>query len=250
MDPTERFSDRVDDYDRYRPRYPDALFTWLGGKGMGAGTVVADVGAGTGILAEPLLDLGCHVVLVEPNRPMLERAHARLGDRARASFVAARAEATGLSPASVDWVTVGQAFHWFDADRARRELGRILRPGGRALLVWNDRRTADPFMAEYERLLETWGVDFIATTWRHQIDGARIEAFFGGRPERIELDHAQSLDREGLVGRTFSSSYMPARDHPRHGDARADALALFDRWQQGGAVTLRYDTIAFLGRLR
>jgi hypothetical protein len=87
------------------------------------------------------------------------------------------------------------------------------------------------------------------TSCRFRISQQRIAAFFGSPPERAVFDNAQALDRDGLIGRLFSSSYMPPRDHPRHADARADASAVFDRWQQGGAVTLRYETIAFAGAL-
>src|SRR6266545_5647372 len=147
MDVTERFSDRVEDYDRYRPRYPPALADWLAARGMGPRSIVADIGAGTGILAELFFRLGCRVTLVEPNAPMLARAQGHLAAEPRASFVRARAEATGLAPASVDWIGAGQAFHWFDQAAARREFGRILRPGGAVLLVWNDHKKEPGLMA-------------------------------------------------------------------------------------------------------
>ena len=249
MDATERFSDRVDDYDRYRPRYPAALAAWLADRGMGPGQVVADVGAGTGILAELLLGLGCEVRLIDPNAPMLERARLHLAGEPRATFLPGRAEATGLADDSADWVTAGQAFHWFDQPAARPEFGRILRPGGRVLLVWNDHKQGPGIMADYSALIDVWGRDYRQTSFRTRPLEQEIAGFFAGPIERATFDNEQVLDRAGLIGRYFSSSYMPAPADPTHAGARAAALALFDRHQEGGTVIMRYDTRAFLGRL-
>jgi SAM-dependent methyltransferase len=249
MDVTERFSDRADDYDRYRPRYPAALAEWLAARGMGPTTAVADIGAGTGILAELLLGLGCSVELVDPNGPMLDRARARLDGHERARFHSARAEATGLERASADWVTVGQAFHWFDQAPTRREFARILRPGGRVLLVWNDQRREPGFMADYEALVSVWARDYKVTSFRLRPIEEELFGFFGSQPERAVFDNHQVLDEAGLVGRYFSSSYMPGRADPGHEGARRAAVELFRRHQRDGLVTMRYDTRAFVGRL-
>jgi ubiquinone/menaquinone biosynthesis C-methylase UbiE len=249
MDVTQRFSDRVDDYDRYRPRYPAALATWLAVRGVGPGTAVADVGAGTGILAELLLGLGCAVHLVDPNAPMLDRARERLAAEPRATFHGGRAESTGLETASVDWVTAGQSFHWFDPGPTRRELQRILRPGGWVLLVWNDQRREPGFMADYEALVSVWARDYKETSFRMRPVEQDLISFFGRPPERATFDNHQVLDQDGLVGRYFSSSYMPGRSDPTHAAARRAALELFARHQQNGVVTMRYDTRVFLGRL-
>lgn len=249
MDVTERFSDRADDYDRYRPRYPAALAEWLAARGMAPRTAVADIGAGTGILAELLLGLGCAVELVDPNGPMLDRARARLDGHERARFHGGRAEATGLANASVDWVTVGQAFHWFDPALTRPEFARILRPGGRVLLVWNDQRREPGFMADYESLVSVWARDYKATSFRLRPIEEELVSFFGSQPERAVFDNHQVLDEAGLVGRYFSSSYMPGRADPSYEGARRAAVELFRRHQRDGLVTMRYDTRAFIGRL-
>lgn len=249
MDVTRRFSDRVDDYDRYRPRYPAALATWLEARGMGAGSPVADVGAGTGILANLLLAMGCRVRLIDPNLPMLARGRQRLHGEESASFVCARAEATALASRSVDWITAGQAFHWFDQAPARREFARILRPGGRVLLVWNDHRLEPGFMTDYVGLMTTWGHDYHRTSFRTRPLDQEVTAFFGGDLERAVFHNTQELDRDGLVGRYFSSSYMPARGAPDHDAAHSAALDLFARHENEGRVTMIYDTRAFLGRL-
>lgn len=248
MDVTERFSDLVDVYDRARPRYPRALGEWARARGLAAGRRVADVGAGTGILSALLLELGCEVVLVEPSGAMRARAQANLGGDPRASFVSGRAEATGLEPDAVDWITCGQAFHWFDVAAARREFRRVLRPGGRVLLVWNDRRADDDaVMAEYERLLADWSVDYAETSYRRVRLGETIGRFFDGRVEEVALDNEQTLNEDGFLARLFSSSYMPRPDDPRRPGAVAAARAVFARRARGDAILLRYYTRAYCG---
>lgn len=248
MKVTERFSDCAGDYDLYRPGYPASLGHWLASRGMGAKTVVADVGAGTGIFSQFLLALGCEVFLIEPNAAMIERARHRLRRHPRATLLVARAEAIPLGTATVDWVTAAQAFHWFDAAAAKEAFTRSLRPGGQVLLVWNDRcAETDDFMGEYESLLREFGADYAQTTCRMRVCEAPLSRFFAGRFERARFDNSQELDEAGLLGRLFSSSYMPRPADPRRLEAHAHALDLFARRQRSGRVTLRYDTIAYVG---
>jgi SAM-dependent methyltransferase len=150
----------VDDYVKYRPSYPSALFDALERDcGLAKRSVVADVGSGTGIASELLLERGYRVYGIEPNRAMrgaAERALSRWGGGGRGDFVSieGRAEATGLENESVELVFAAQAFHWFEREACRREFSRILRPQGFVALVWNDRsEDASPFLSAYEALL-------------------------------------------------------------------------------------------------
>lgn len=127
----QRFSDRVQDYTRYRPSYPPALLDHLAHYGLQPGAVVMDAGSGTGILSELLLDRGATVYAVEPNSPMREESVRRLGTRSGFHAVPATAEETGLPESSIDLITAAQAFHWFDVTATRSEWTRVLRPGGR-----------------------------------------------------------------------------------------------------------------------
>ena len=154
-DPTRRFSDRVDNYVRYRPSYPTAVLETLRSEcDLSVATVVADIGSGTGILTRLFLENGNRVYGVEPNAEMRGAAEKLLRDFPGFESVAGTAEETGLAANSIDLVVAAQAFHWFDPDRAGMEFQRILRPGGWVALVWNERLVgASPFLREYEELL-------------------------------------------------------------------------------------------------
>jgi SAM-dependent methyltransferase len=243
-DPTARFSDRVDDYRRGRPGYPPALLDLLEQRcGLGPGSVVADVGSGTGIFAELLLERGARVFAVEPNAAMASAAEERLGGRPGFASVRRRAEDTGLESSSVELVTAAQALHWFEPAAARAEFARLLRPHGFVAAVWNSRRRdGTPFLRAYEALLERWGTDYAEV---RRLGGERGPAHVlfgeGGYEARV-LQHAQVLDLDLLRARLLSSSYVPAADDPRRAPMLEELDALFGAHQREGAVTMEYDT--------
>src|ERR1700755_738233 len=250
-DPTRRFSNRVEDYIKYRPTYPRALVgLWEKESGLARESVVADVGSGTGILSELLLSGGARVYGVEPNREMREACERLLAAYENFASVDGRAEPTTLDDSSVDFVTAGQAFHWFDPAAARREFERILKPGGWAVLVWNDRRTeGSPLLAEYERLLLEYGTDYreVSSKWAA---GESINALFG--PSEVHtktFDNEQVVDFDGLKGRLTSASYAPTHGHPNYEPLMRELSALFERHQRDGRVRIEYDSKVFYGRL-
>jgi ubiquinone/menaquinone biosynthesis C-methylase UbiE len=159
---TSRFSDRVENYVRYRPGYPLAVLQELKAEcGLAPSHVVADIASGTGIWTRMLLENGNHVVGVEPNVEMREAGERLLAAFPKFSSVAGTAEATTLADQSVDFVTAAQAAHWFDRERARHEFARILKPGGWLVLLWNERLTdSTAFLRDYEQLLLTYGTDY------------------------------------------------------------------------------------------
>ncbi|WP_458069174.1 class I SAM-dependent methyltransferase [Rhodanobacter sp. BL-MT-08] len=248
---TSRFSDRVDDYVRYRPDYPAALLEWLQRKcGVTTDGLVADVGAGTGISSKMLLDAGYRVIAVEPNAPMRAAADTWLGGDANFSAIDGRADATGLDDASIDLVTVAQAFHWFDEETTRREFARILKPGGLAAIWWNSRRlTGTPFLEGYEALLQTYGTDYTSVAERYA-DDVRMRAWFGaGYVGSGRFPHSQKLDFEALRGRLMSSSYAPKEGHPNHARMLKALRELLEACAERGTISFDYDTRVFAGHL-
>jgi SAM-dependent methyltransferase len=249
-DPTLRFSNRVENYVRYRPHYPGQILEHLRTDcGWTPASIIADIGSGTGFLAEQFLVNGNRVFGIEPNREMRQAGERLLQNFSNFTSLDATAEETTLLSASVDLITAGQAFHWFDRKRCREEFKRILRPNGWVVLIWNDRRTdSTPFLVEYEHLLQTFGTDYAAVDHK-RIDAQVLRDFFGEPPVRKALPNYQHFDLPSLTGRLLSSSYVPDAKEPRHAQM-LDALAkLFEQHQKDGRVTLEYDTLVYYGRI-
>jgi SAM-dependent methyltransferase len=251
-DAAARFSDRVADYVRYRPSYPERIVQDLLNEGrLSPGHFVADIGSGTGLLSRLFLSAGCQVIGVEPNRAMRLAGEAELQGSSRFSSIAGTAESTDLPGGSVDWVVAGQAFHWFDRSRAGAEFRRILRPGGMVALIWNDRQhDTTRFLRGYEELLRNWGTDYDAVNHRHLGDQV-FEDFFGtGNYERRSYANNQRLDYQGLLGRLLSSSYTPPAGTPERTGMEGDLRRLFRENVRDGHVEILYDTRVWIGILR
>jgi SAM-dependent methyltransferase len=251
-DSTTRFSNRVADYVRYRPSYPDQLIQTLQAEaGLTPQSVVADVGSGTGISADLFLRLGCTVYGIEPNADMRGAAEARFAGESRFRSTGATAEATSLPDASVDLIAAGQAFHWFDRDRTRAEFSRILRSNGYVALFWNSRRTeSTPFLKAYEALLNEFATDYQQINHTN-IDKAVIAQFFAPQPfETRSFPSFQDFDFDGLRGRLLSSSYAPAAGQPRHEAMLLELERLFRDHQSDGKVRFEYDTELYFGRMK
>jgi SAM-dependent methyltransferase len=246
--PTERFSSRVENYVRYRPSYPSAAIHLLKTRcGLSPGAVVADIGSGTGILSELLLASGAQVIGVEPNDGMRAAAEARLRAQARFRSVNGTAEATTLAPASIDLLVAGQAFHWFEVEKARREALRVLRNAGFGALLWNERPPeATAFLADYEALLLRHATEYAQITAR-RADVASMRRFFGGAMELATFPNQQTFDFEGLKGRLMSSTYAPEPGHPQHQPMMAGLREVFRRHQHGGQVVFPYRTLVYFG---
>lgn len=237
-DPIRRFAYRAEAYARFRPSYPREVTVLLREEcGLSAASRVADIGSGTGLLAELFLELGCDVRGVEPNAGMRHAGESLLSRFPRFRSVEGRAEATTLPDASVEFVTAGQAFHWFDPAGARSEFERILTPAGHLVLVWNERAEGGGFQADYDAMVRRYAPEIT------RIDLNAINTVFGGPVWRlVEFENRQVFDLEGLQGRLTSSSYAPLPGTPGHREM-LDALAdLFGAHQADGRVTLRYDT--------
>jgi SAM-dependent methyltransferase len=247
---TSRFSDRVENYVRYRPGYPaEALRALRDECGLAPHHAVADIASGTGIWTRTLLENGNPVFGVEPNTEMRQAGKRLLAEFPKFTSVAGTAETTTLADASVDFVTAAQAAHWFDRARARQEFVRILKLGGWLVLLWNERLTdSTPFLRDYEQLLLNYGTDYADVRHEHTTD--EVNQFFDPAPfhERV-FPMRQKFDYAGIEGRLLSSSYAPGPEHPNYAPMLRELRQIFDAHNVGGRATFDYKTRVYFGRL-
>lgn len=247
---TTRFSDRVENYVRYRPGYPaEVIETLRAACGLTSEPAVADIASGTGIWTQLLLENGNRVFGVEPNEDMREAGERLLAKFPQFTSVAGKAEATTLADQSVDFVTAAQAAHWFDRAAAQKEFARILKPGGWLVLLWNERvLDSTPFLRAYEELLLTYGTDYAEV--RHERTSESVNEFFDPLPyqERV-FDMRQEFDYAGLEGRLLSSSYAPGPGDAKHEAMLRDLRVLFNAHAANGKVEIDYLTRVFFGHL-
>jgi ubiquinone/menaquinone biosynthesis C-methylase UbiE len=228
------------EYDRYRPSYPEELFTTIATQlGLPAAPHVADLGAGTGRATLAMAELGWRVTAVEPGKPMLDILRARASDRGLVvATIEAMAEETRLDPASVDLATAAQAFHWFDKPRAVAEMARIVRPGGGVALFWNVRdEERSPFVADYHRMLQQYadGADLgrylVAgrSSGRDATHAALAQSDSFGEPTLTELRHELPMSSGEFIGMAFTASYVRGLPVERQERFRSELAGLLER---------------------
>jgi SAM-dependent methyltransferase len=252
---TSRFSDRVENYVRFRPGYPpEVIYALKSECGLAPGHVVGDIASGTGIWTRMLLENGNRVFGVEPNAEMREAGERLLAAFPKFGFpsfisVPGTAEATMLADQSVDCVTAAQAAHWFDRERTRREFVRILKPGGLLVLLWNERLTdSTKFLREYEQMLLTYGTDYEEV--RHERTTDAVNEFFDPAPfQERAFEMRQEFDFAGVEGRLLSSSYAPGPEHPQHAPMLRELRRIFDACAVEGRAAFEYKTRMYFGRL-
>ncbi len=246
----ERFSNRVENYLKYRPGYPTEMMVFFRNElGLTKASVIADIGSGTGLSSKPFLENGNVVYGVEPNEGMRLAAERSLNGFDNFKSIEGASDHTTIKDGSVDLVIAAQAFHWFEPESTHCEFKRILKPGGYVVLIWNERQLdTTSFLIEYERLLLKFANDYEKV--RHEnIDEEKLAAFFQTRFDRQTFANQQICDFDGLKGRLLSSSYMPAEGDQKYKPMIAELQALFAKHEQGGKIEIRYDTNIFYTQL-
>ena len=234
----DRFTGRVAEYEKYRLGYPPEVHDVLREHcGLRPGDVIADVGAGTGMVARLFLEAGNRVFAVEPNAEMRAACVRALGGYAGLQVIDAGAEATGLEAASVDMVCVGRAFHWFDQASALEEFGRVLKPGGWVVVLANRRRQSGTAQADaYEALLMEHGTDYgdVRAGYRSY---ATLRAF-GVDSFEVVMAGTEALTLEALLGQTQSYSMAPLPGHAQYAGMQAALREFFAKWSVNGVLQM------------
>jgi len=248
-DNTTRFSERVNNYTKYRPSYPPAIIGYMmNGFALTAESAAADIGSGTGIFTELLISKFARVYAVEPNEAMRIEAERRLGTNS--AFVSAdgSAEKTTLADASVDFITAAQAFHWFDFQKTKTEFKRILKKEGSVFLIWNKRIPDTDFLAAYEKIISETIPEYKQVS-HHNITPEIIHSFLGEGYRISEFATAQSFDFEGVMGRLSSSSYTPLPSSDLYKLIEERLRESFDRFSENGRISFNYLTEVHSGKL-
>ena len=231
MDNTGKFTGKGAVYAAARPRYAEGLLEYLASKErLEPGALVADVGSGTGIFSEQLLDAGLRVIGVEPNADMRAQAEHALCGRKGYRSVCGTADAMGLPDDSVDCVTAAQAFHWFDAEAFKRECRRVLKPGGFVAIVYNMREVESPYMQAFAQLTRRFCPAFKG--FSNGLDEAELPSFFDGPCDVRWWANPQLLTREAFVARALSSSRALREDDASYLQYLEELNALFDQFAE------------------
>jgi ubiquinone/menaquinone biosynthesis C-methylase UbiE len=232
-DPARSFGGVADAYDRGRPTYPRAAATWLTGDRP---LSVLELGAGTGKLTEQLVALGHDVHATEPDPQMLAILEKRL-PQVRVSR--APAEEIPAGDASYDVVISGQAFHWFDLDRALPEIARVLRPGGRHSLVWNQRDERIPWVKRLGRIIGT------QDQLRDPAEALTASGLFG-EVETETFKFWQVVDRNSIQDLVRSRSNIATLSPAEQEAKMAEVLTFYDDFGRGmDGMQVPYATSCF-----
>lgn len=251
MSALERCSRRVENCARYRPGYPKRLIDFLYNEGnFSRESVIADIGSGTGMFSRLLLERGSRVVAIEPDDAMREASERLLCDEFQ-RFVAIKgtAENTTLSDASVSHIVCAHSFHKFDFEKCKNEFARILKPSGTVNLIWNRRLAeCDEFSQEFDRLIQRYSVNNEKKTLK-RLTSDEFSIFFGSDSYSVvSLPNQQHLDLEGIKGRLLSDDFLPSQGEDGFNEMMAELESLFERYNQCGRITMRYETEAYAGR--
>jgi SAM-dependent methyltransferase len=252
MDNKEKFTTKVADYVKYRPSYPQDFIEYLICEvGLAKDSILADVGAGTGILSKQLANKVKLVYAVEPNLPMRKACETYCASCDNVTAVDGSAEDTTLSPHSVDFISVAQAFHWFDREKTKREFQRILKPGGKVILVWNSRVPEDDLTKENDQLFQRICPDFNEFSGGAGIGPEFYQDFFKGEhcDYRVFRNDQNRVTLEGYIGRSLSASYAPTEQDGNYRAFIEGLTALFDKYSSEGLLNMPYITHSYVGEL-
>jgi ubiquinone/menaquinone biosynthesis C-methylase UbiE len=245
--PTTRFSDRVENYVKYRPSYPEQIVPFLENTiGLHKECRIVDIGSGTGNFSELFLKAGYAVTGIEPNENMRKAAEDKLSGYAAFSSRNRQAEQTGLRSQSVDLITVAQAFHWMDAEKTKKEFFRILKPSGHIVLAWNLRLNNTPFLKGYEALKEKFSID---NPGIERVNDTSIQQLYAPKMPIIHrFSNVQWLNFESLKGQLLSASYIPLPGHPQYELMISELADLFVASNERGLIKMEFETKIFVNR--
>ncbi|MDO4301959.1 MAG: class I SAM-dependent methyltransferase [Clostridia bacterium] len=250
MNNTNLFSGKAECYNKARPGYSIEFIKYLYGRaGFNKESVIADIGSGTGKFSKYLLQRGSKVFCVEPNEDMRKTADRELSIYSNFISVKGEADNTALENSSVDFITVAQAFHWFDTEKFRLECRRILKPGGKAILVWNSRDINHMVNMASNEINKKYCPKFKGFSGGIVKDDERINDFFCGKYERIEFSNNIYYNRDNFIRRSLSSSYSLNPDDENYSEYIKKMEYIFDQYSCDGIIEIGNNTVGYIGEV-
>lgn len=248
LDNTKKFTGKAAVYANARPGYAPVFINHLSSIGIGKNSIVADIGSGTGIFSKELLEMGCTVYGVEPNEDMRREAKKSLAQFEIFYPVDGSAEKTTLYENSVDFITVAQAFHWFDAVEFKLECRRILKNSGKVILIWNSRVMDSPLVKENEQIFKMFCKDFKGFSGGISYMDESIKAFFEDF-EVLRFQNDLQFDKLKFIGRNLSASYSLKENDSEYDSYVLHLEKLFDKYATDDKLIVPNETIAYIGQI-
>ncbi|MCL2772155.1 MAG: class I SAM-dependent methyltransferase [Oscillospiraceae bacterium] len=251
----DKFTGKAELYKKFRPTYPKDFLDYLYSQtGFTKDSVIADIGAGTGIFTRLLLECGSKVYAIEPNEDMRETCKKDLSEYQNFISVNAPAEKTGLRETSVDFVTIAQAFHYFDRQLFKQECRRILKPGGKVIIVKNASADSDEdIILKNEDIIAKYRIHAPAQSGQQKSGDLDEYAdfFTDGIYEYKTFDNDLYENREHFIGGMLSASFSPSeeREPEKYYGFAKELNGLFDEYNINGILRFPQITKSYIGNV-
>jgi ubiquinone/menaquinone biosynthesis C-methylase UbiE len=246
---TTKFTGKADVYTKFRPAYPNDFIDYLyHDVGFNENSSIADIGSGTGKFSKQLLLRQSNVLCVEPNDDMRQIAEEELAPFTNFVSIRGTAEDTTIQQSSVDFITVAQAFHWFNKEMFKRECQRILKPKGKVVLVWNSRVASSELVIENRDICQRLCINFKGFSGGQEEDAEAFSSFFkDGNCEYQVFENDLTFDKNTFIGRNLSASYAPKAEDSNYNPYVEALSELFDKYSVNGVLIMPNATRSYIG---
>ncbi len=250
MNNTEKFTGKASVYEESRPKYAPEFISYLFNEvGLNKDSIVADIGSGTGIFTKLLLENDVMVYSVEPNEDMRTIAENSLSTFNNFNSINASAENTTLANNSIDFITVAQAFHWFDIAKFKIECKRILKTNGKVILTWNTRIDTAPLNIETAIIFNKYCPNYKGFNGGIDIFGDIVANFFNNKFIIKRFPNNLIFDKEKFIKRILSASYSLKKGDIQFDNYINEFELLFNKYSVNGILTIPNETVAYIGVL-
>ena len=239
-------------YSKYRPSYPvnfiDYLFTDVG---ISQSSTIADIGSGTGILTKQLLEKGSKVYGIEPNVDMRAIAETNLKNFSKFTSINGNSENTTIADNSIDYITVAQAFHWFDREKFKKECQRILKHEGKVILVWNTRDNESELVMENYEVNRKYCPNFkgFSDGMYGKTNEDDFSNFFNGKYETKVFINNLIFDMDGFIGRNLSASYALKSNDAQYNNYVNELKKIYEKYSNNGQLIMPNLTRSYIGKV-